>query len=293
MTGFALKYWRRIFLSVLLFANILVWNSAAFGSSSSSKLTVAFLNIGQGDSIYIESPTGTQVVFDGGPDSSVLRELGAVMPFGDHSLNMLVVSHPDSDHFAGFLDVVNRYSIGAELSPGIISTTPAYVQLQNELSAKKVPKLVARAGQVYDLGGGALLYILFPDRDVSNWETNEGCVVAKLVYGKTAVILNGDSPQNIDRYLVAKDGAALGETWEGGETILKVGHHGSKTSTDPELIADLKPIDAVISAGAGNKFGHPHKETLDTLAAAGVPALITFKEGRIVFQSDGEHFVRE
>jgi len=289
---FIRKYWRRVFLSVLLFANILVWNNVASGAVSSGKLRVAFLNVGQGDSIYIESPTGTQVVFDGGPDSSVLRELGAVMPFADHSLDMLVVSHPDSDHFAGFLDVVGRYSVGAELSPGIISTTPAYVQLQNELAEKKVPQIVARAGQVYDLGGGALLYILFPDRDVSNWETNEGCIVAKLVYGKTAVILNGDSPRNIDRYLVAEDGPALGETLEGGETILKVGHHGSKTSTDPELVADLKPIAAVISAGAGNKFGHPNKETLDTLAAAHAPALITFKEGRIIFQSDGEYFAR-
>lgn len=285
-----LRHVSLVILGILTFANILVWQGIL--SRREGVLTISFLNIGQGDSIYIESPTGTQVVVDGGPDSSILRELGAVMPFSDHSLDMIVVTNPDKDHYFGFLDVLDRYSVADELEPGTVSRTSDYRYLKKKIAEKNIPQIIARGGQVYDLGGGAMLYILFPDRDITNWSSNEGSLVMDLVYGKTSVFLDGDSVQNIEKYLVQKDGTALGESWQGGETILKAGHHGSRTSTAPELVADLKPVATAISAGAGNKFGHPHKETLDTLAKAGVPALVTFKEGRITFTSDGTHFTR-
>jgi len=290
---FIMRSRRRIALATLAFAVILIWHSILSGRLSKGVLTVAFLDIGQGDSIYIESPTGTQVIVDGGPDSATVRALGSVMPLFDHSLDMLVVTNPDKDHFGGFLDVLDRYSVDEELEPGTHSATPIYRLLQKKLADKKVVRHVARRGEAYDLGGGAMLYVLFPDRDVSNWNSNEGSLVMKLEYGKTSVYLAGDSVQNIERYLVNKDGAALGETAAGGEVILKAGHHGSRTSTSPELVADLHPIAAAISAGAGNKFGHPHKETLATLAAAHVPALVTFKEGTVIFTSDGNHFIRK
>lgn len=290
--GYLLKKWRRIFLGTLVFGNILVWQSVSGALPSTGILTVAFLNIGQGDSIYIESPTGTQVIFDGGPDSSILRELGSVMPFSDRSLDMLVVTNPDKDHYAGFLDVLERYSVDAVLQPGTVSTTYEYKFLEKKIGEKNIPRIVGKGGQVYDLGGGALLYVLFPDLDITNWESNGGSLIAKLVYGKTSVLLTGDTTVNIEKYIASENGGALGESWSGGESILKVAHHGSRTSTAPELVAALRPIAAVISAGAGNSYGHPHKETLTTLEKAGVPALVTAKEGRIVFESDGEHFIR-
>lgn len=288
MLDFIRKYPQWIFLSVLVFANVLVWHAGA-APARSGKLTLAFLNIGQGDSIYIESPTGNRVLVDGGPDSSLLRELGAVMPFGSRTVDMIAVTNPDKDHYVGFLDLLDRYHVGAELEPGTLPGTPEYALLESKLKEKKVSQIVARGGQVYDLGGGAMLYVLFPDRDITNWSTNEGSLVMKLVYGKTSVYLSGDSPQNIEKYLVGKYGTALADP----EEILKAGHHGSRTSTSPELVADLKPEYAVISAGAGNRYGHPHKEMLGVLAAANVPALITFKEGRIIFESDGERFLRK
>ncbi len=288
-----IRSWRRLFLAALLAADIAAWQAVWQRHSGSGLLTVAFLDIGQGDSIYIESPAGNQVVVDGGPDSATVRALGAVMPFYDHSLDMIAVTNPDKDHFAGFLEVLDRYSVGAELEPGTVSKTPIYRLLEKKMADQRIPRVIARRGQSYDLGGGAMLYVLFPDRDVSDWSSNEGSLVMKLEYGKTSVYLAGDSIQNIERYLVTIDGAALGEAARGGETILKAGHHGSRTSTSPELVAALRPKYAAISAGLDNKFGHPHKETLDALADYGVQPLVTFKEGTIIFESDGEHFTRK
>ncbi len=256
-------------------------------------LVVAFLDIGQGDAIYIRSPTGTEIIVDGGPDDSLVRALSKLMPFQDHAIDAIINTNPDKDHYAGFFDLLDRYSVGAFFLSGTHSKTSTYAALLQKADAHEVPLGLAKRGMVFELGGGASLYVLFPDRDVSTWSSNEGSLVMKLVYGKTAVFLTGDSPQNIEKYLVQKEGAALGEANEHGETILKAGHHGSRTATSPELVAALHPAYAVISAGKKNDYGHPHKETLDTLTAARVPFMVTAVEGTIIFHSDGIHFSQE
>lgn len=272
-------------VGILAAANFFIWY--AVSAEERNALTVAFMDIGQGDAIYIESPTHTQVILDGGPDGTILSRLGELMPFYDRSIDMLIVSNPDKDHFAGFIDVLKHYSVGEVLEPGTVSQTETYKIFERAVKEKHIPDTLARRGMDIDLGGGAHLNILFPDRDVSGLSTNEGSIVAKLVYGDTSVLLTGDAPQNIEKYLVALDGKDL------DADILKVGHHGSRTSTSPELLAAVTPVYAVISAGENNKYGHPHKEVITLLDKLHVPTLITFKEGTIVFESDGERMWRD
>ena len=129
--------------------------------------------------------------------------------------------------------------------------------------------------------GGAFLDILFPDRDVPGLETNTASIVAKLTYGATSFLFTGDSPKSIEGYLAALEGPGL------DSDVLKVGHHGSKTSTSDELLGLVSPSYAVISAGAGNRYGHPHAAVLDALSRFGVERLGTYERGTIIFKSNG------
>jgi competence protein ComEC len=271
-------------VATLFAANFFIWY--AVSAENRGVLTVAFLDIGQGDSIFIESPTHTQVILDGGPDGTILSRIGALMPFYDRYIDMLIVSNPDKDHYAGFIDVLKNYSVGEVMEPGTVSNTETYQVFKHAVGEKHIPDVLARRGMDIDLGGGAHLNILFPDRDVSGLSTNEGSMVAKLVYGNTSFLLMGDAPQNIEKYLVRLDGKNL------DVDVLKLGHHGSRTSTSPELLSVATPDYAIISAGLHNKYGHPHKEVLALLDKFHIPGLETFKEGTIVFQSDGEQLRR-
>jgi competence protein ComEC len=134
-----------------------------------------------------------------------------------------------------------------------------------------------------DIGGGAFLGILFPDRDVSTWTSNDGSVVAKLTYGKSSVMLTGDATDLTEKIILGENSATTLAS-----TILKVGHHGSRTSSSPEFVKAVAPTYAMISDGKDNKYGHPHQETLDTLAQFGAKIFRTDLLGTIVMKSDGE-----
>src|SRR3989344_5060951 len=185
-------------IGLLIFANIFVWTLPTH-----SGLAVSFLNIGQGDAIFIESPTGVQMLIDGGPpDGSVLRELGKAMPFFDRTIDAVVETHPDQDHIGGLPDVFERYKVKTFLEPGIPNDTGATRALARAAEEEQnVTRVLARSGMRLMLGGGAYADILFPDRDVSGVETNTGSIVMRIVYGDTSFILTGDSPQAIEKYL--------------------------------------------------------------------------------------------
>lgn len=247
-------------------------------------MTVAFLDVGQGDSIYIESPTGTQVIIDGGPGKTLMREISRVLPFYDRSVDMVVVTNPDKDHFEGFIGFLKKYSVAVVLEPGTSNVSGTYKTLEDEIESRNIPQILARRGQIVDLGGGAFLEILFPDRDISGLGANDGSLVMRLVYGDTSVMLQGDSTSKIEEYLIAMGGNLDSD-------ILKTGHHGSKTSTIENYVEAVSPEWAIISAGKGNSYGHPHKETIDTLNKEKVKILGTYDLGRITFESDGKKFV--
>lgn len=272
-----------IILAALLLGTLFIWY-AVYVESSRDRLTVAFLNVGQGDSIFIEAPNGKQILIDGGPDRSVLRELGKVMPFYDRSLDAILVTNPDRDHYAGFIDVLRRFKVSAFIEPGVVKKDPAYEDLLKFVEKEGAEHIYARRGMniLLDEMNGVSLAILFPDRDVPELDPNTGSVVAKLTYGKTSVILMGDAPSAIEKYLVALDGGAL------HADVLKVGHHGSKTSSDSYFLSAVSPSYAIISSGADNRYGHPHKEVLANLAAAKIPYLNTAQEGGVIFVSDGQ-----
>ncbi|HEC30811.1 MAG TPA: MBL fold metallo-hydrolase [Candidatus Yonathbacteria bacterium] len=285
-----MKYVRKnlikIALGTLLLISIVVWYSL-LSKESQGILTVAFLDVGQGDAIFIESPTGRQVLIDAGAGNEVLRALGSVMPFYDRSIDMVIATHADKDHIGGFPAVLKRFAVDAVVRTDNKSKSNIYREF-NELTEKEqAQKLLLRTGSRIALGGGAYIEVLFPDRDVSEVESNTASIITRLIYGNTSFILTGDSPRSIEKYISGVFGSNL------KSDVLKAGHHGSKTSTSKYFLNTVDPDYVVISAGKDNRYGHPNKEVMDLLRQTGTEILITYNEGNIVFESDGEKVVRK
>ncbi|HEV7449254.1 MAG TPA: ComEC/Rec2 family competence protein [Candidatus Paceibacterota bacterium] len=287
--GFAKRYILHVVCAGLFVACLCIWSTVYAGSEQGKgKLVFAMLDIGQGDGLYIEGPTGIQIMVDAGPNTgAVLQELPKVMPLGDRTLNAVIETHPDADHMGGFIDVLERYKVGAFISPGIVKHNTVTDALDKEIAEQNIPTYVARRGMVLDLGGGAELDVLYPDQDVSDFgeKTNDGSIVARLVYGQTSVMLTGDAPFATEAHLIQ-----ISTSTDLLSDLLKVGHHGSKTSTSDAFIAAVHPSLALISVGANNTYGHPTQETLGRLQNAGVSVLRTDQKGAVVCVSDGAAF---
>ncbi len=265
---------------VLLFVTIGIWYAVLL-ENPNRELTVAFLDIGQGDAIYIEAPNGNQALIDGGNGKTVLAALGEVMPLYDRSIDVVIGTHPDQDHIGGLPFVLEKYEVGTFFDPGVQKKLGSYDALLSAVREKHVTYVHARRGQKIILDDGVFLTILFPDRNLPFVETNTASIVAKLSYGKTSFLFTGDSPKNIEHYLITLDAAAL------DTDVLKVGHHGSHTSSGEKFLKAVSPTIAAISAGKNNRYGHPHKEVLAGLAAIGANVLKTYERGTIVLFSDG------
>lgn len=277
-----LKY---LFLLVLFGAAALVWY-AVFAESRSG-LTVAFLDVGQGDAIFIQAENGNQILLDGGPNKAVLRQLSKIMPFYDRSIDMLISSHPHADHLAGLVEVLKRYKVDSAVESGTAVNTPEYQEWENLLADKKIPHFYGRRGMKINLDKNLYLEILLPAVDAKNLDPHSGMLVAKLYYGKTSYLLMGDAEKSMENYFVFLEGKNL------KTDIVKIGHHGSNKSTSESLLGFGGPQYAVISVGKDNSYGHPHKEALDILKRFGIPILRTDELGTIKIKSDGINIALE
>lgn len=251
-------------------------------------LTVSFLDVGQGDAVLIEAPNGNQLLYDAGPPSgAVLRELARVMPFYDRSIDVAVFSHPDMDHIGGFLDVLKRYKVDVMMESGSVSDNGIYDAAQVAIGREGGGHLLARKGMTINLGSGVFADILYPDRDMATMDTNSASVVMRVRFGDTAFLFSGDLPKGIEEY----QASILGEGLRAN--VLKLGHHGSQTSTSEYWLTAVSPEVAVISAAKGNSYGHPHPDVLALLSKLAIPHLGTYDEGTITFESDGTRVIRK
>ena len=260
----------------------------AYAHHGKRLLTVAFLNVGQGDAVYIEAPNGNQMLYDAGPpNGAVLRELNQVMPFYDRSIDVAVFSHPDMDHIGGFVDVFDRYKIDVMLEPGASSTNGVYDEAERSAVSHHVDRIIAKRGMKLILDDEVIAEILYPDSDMSRAETNSSSIVMRIRYGSSTFLLSGDLPIKEEDHLAELDADNL------HVQVLKLGHHGSHTSSGEKWLRRVHPDIAIASAGLNNRYGHPHKDTLALLDKLGIPYLVTFKEGTIRFESDGKKVLRK
>lgn len=277
---------------ILVALVLLVCNAAVFTylyRPQASDLTVSFLDVGQGDAILIEGPTGIEMLIDGGKDRSVLRELPRVMGPLDRSIDVVVATHPDADHIGGLPGVLSRYSVRRFFEPGKDGESSMYESLEVSVDQEQgLEEGVLRNGTRIHLGGGAYADILHPEENVAQLrETNDASIIMRVVYGETEFMLTGDAPSWAEDRVVQRYGSTL------QSDILKAGHHGSKTSTSATFLAAVNPGIVVVSAGKDNSYGHPHQDVVARILESGAVFVSTINEGTITFVSNGREVVQK
>ena len=276
------------FLGILVFLNIIAW-TAVFHLSQPGVLKVVFFDVGQGDSIFIETPERLQVLIDGGPDLTVLEKLAKEMPFYDRTIDLIILTHPEHDHLFGLLEVLKRYKVKNILWTGIIRNTAEWQEWKNLIEKERAEIKIAESGQKIILQEEPLILFntLYPFENLDGKEvkdSNDTSIVASLIFGAHSFLFTGDITKKTEQELVAQDVYL-------NSVVLKIAHHGSKTSSSEEFLESVFPEVAVLSVGE-NKYGHPSPEVLARLEKSGIEVLITRESGDIKFISDGTIYER-
>ena len=279
-----------LFITVfLLFLNIICWKDV-FALSNNNYLKVNFLDVGQGDSAFIETSQMHQILIDGGPDSTLLGKLAKNMPFWDRTIDLVILTHPEKDHMQGILYALQRYKVDYILWTGVKKSASEYdvwinvLEKQKKMGAKII---IASAGQEIK-AGNVLIDTLYPlqsmeGEDVKN-TSNDASVVSKIIFGNNSFLFTGDISSVAEKVLANSYELANLKL-----DVLKIAHHGSKYSTSDLFLENIKPKIAVISVGAKNTYGHPTPEVLQRLDNFGIKTLRTDQIGDITILSDGNN----
>lgn len=241
-------------------------------------LYITFLDVGQGDSILLQTDEGA-ILIDAGTEKSEEDLIIELRTLGVASLALFVMTHPDADHIGGADGIINAFSIGEVWISGAPSESAANRRMEEALDRKGLAATAVTKGTTYSLGALNLL-VLSPVEPSS--DTNASSVVILASYGSTDLLLMGDADKKVEKRIVGDYPA-----WRLDCEILKAGHHGSKTASSAVFLEVALPEYTVISCGAGNSYGHPHGEVLGRLSEVGSEVLRTDLSGSIYFKTDG------
>ena len=255
---------------------ILIW--IAFLSLPDRNLHLIFCKVGQGDATLI-SYRQTQILVDGGPDNSVLDCLAKNMPFWDRNLEIIILTHPEADHFTGLIEVASRYQIDYFLVNRHLNVSSlGFQKLEELINNYKIKNYAPKKGDKINVNPIQLSF-LWPPKGMNDFKgLNDSSLVFYLSFGQFKALLTGDIPSKIEEQLNLK---GLKEI-----DLLKVAHHGSKFSTGDYFLSQIKPKLAVICVGK-NSFGHPHPDVLGRLKQRGISYLRTDRESQIEVIADG------
>lgn len=272
-----------LILVSLFCLNILAW-LAVYEISQPRFLEVNFFDVGQGEAIFIVSPQRHQILIDGGPDSTILEKLSKEIPFWDRSIDLIILTHPERDHLVGLIEVLKRYKVENILWTGVVRDTPEYKEWKRLIKEEEAKIFIAKSNQEIKMTGlsPAHFLILYPFENLEGQkfkDSNDTSIVAKLIFGKISFLFTGDISKLGERKMIE-------EKIDLDSDILKIAHHGSKTSSLEEFIKEVSPEIAVIQVGRDNHYSHPHPETLETLSKFGINVLRTDKDGDIKIISD-------
>lgn len=277
---FLREYGTALTISILLVVSFFSLAIIVKGATP-SPLTVSFFDVGQGDAILIQTPSGHDVLIDGGPSDSVLVRLDEKMNYFDRHIDMIIATHDDSDHITGLVPVLKKYSVDHIVRSPVYSDTELAHVFASSSENENAVMHIGEKGDVIDLGDGAAMRILYPTTTISpKSDTNDASVSVLLTYGEHSFLLTGDLSTRYESRL-------LNEQLPHHITVFKAGHHGSKTSSGETLLSYIRPEYAVISAGKDNRYGHPHADTLGRLKVYAQETVSTAASGTLVFETDG------
>lgn len=248
---------------------------AAASPTFGTKLKVHYIDVGQGDSEFLELPNGQTMLIDAGNPENGQQIVGYIKNLGHSKVDYLVATHPHADHIGGMAAVINNLDIGSFYAPKITTTTQTYKGLISALQSKKLGIHVVKAGTNMFKAGNLSADIIAPV-NISGDDLNQYSAIIMLAYGDNKFLFTGDAGEPSESQITVDVKA----------DVLKVGHHGSSTSTSQAFLNKVKPKYAVIEVGAGNSYGHPTAATLSKLQAIGATIYRTDKDGTIIFTSD-------
>lgn len=241
-----------------------VWRAPEPIPPGSRPLEIHVLDVGQGDSLLIISPMGKAVLIDAGPPEAGDTVVSALRREGVHELSLVVATHPHADHIGGMVDVLEAFPVKLFLDSGQVHPTRTVARMLETIREKGIAFLIAEAGQEFELEEGITLHVLAPMKPPITHTRgdvlNANSIVLLLTDGSFSMLFTGDSERETERRLLQAYPSLSAQ-------VLKVAHHGSRYATQQSFLERLRPEIAVISCGAGNRYGHPAQQTLDRLRA--------------------------
>jgi len=272
---------------------ILVLSSAAMyleaEKSQKGLLAVHFLSVGQGDAVLVETPTGKRLLMDGGPKRNIEMELQKLLPFWDRAIDVITLSHPQSDHLSGLVGLAAEWDVGHAIITGARYANDEYARFLGSLEARGITATLARPGVTLRFGDGVTVETLYPDSPGAlkrAADVNESSAVFRLDFGNISFLFTGDAGFDTEGKLMKKYASKLDVDG------LKVGHHGSNYASGQEFLRRISPAAAVIQVGE-NSYGHPAPEAIERLKKSGAYTYRTDKDGTVTFVTDGKTVWRE
>lgn len=273
---------RIYFFLILLGVSFLWWQLG----QPSRYLQVSFLDVGQGDAILLRTPQGTNILVDGGPDNNLLYQVAEHLPWWERTIDYLVITHWDDDHFVGAIQLLKKYQVKNIFVSFLPDSTSAnYLAWQQALEVESVVPQILKVGEQINVGGHLQGLVLSASRE-PGLSSNAKSLVMRWSYGDIDFLLTGDLPAEQEVELLHRQLQVAAE-------VLKVGHHGSKYSSTADFLEKVDPELCVIEVGKDNKFNHPNPETINRLGEIGCDIRQTKDFGTITVWSDGKEWWME
>lgn len=278
-------------LILFIFATSLFFTyfSCSYYSLKKNKdLKVYFLDVGQGDAIFIQTPNKQNIIIDMGSEEGV-RKLGKIIPWWNKTIDIAIITHPHDDHIAGFPLLVKKYRVKKIIFTGVSCSSPLYQEVLNTIKDKGIKLLIPRPRQNIEIDNDCYLNFLFPINNMNGKEVenlNNSSIINQLICKKSTFLFTGDAEGEAEDKILKKN-------YNLKSDVLKVGHHGSISSTKQEFLNKVNPKIAIIMVGKNNKFNHPNLRTINKLKKIGAEIFRTDLDGDILIISDGEKIYKK